>query len=107
MRRIFIFLLSLALFIGTSVAATAKHEGNLASHGTVTSIDLGRATFTIDSKYHGTQTFTLAQRAVVEKDGQAVGFGALGIKDEVKVHYAEGSPLEALRVIIEGEPRHK
>ncbi len=108
MRRISIFLLSLALFIGTSAVATAKHDGNATTHGSVTSIDLGRTTFTIDSKHHGTQTFTLAQRGAVEDNsGQIVGFGALKIGDVVEVRYAPGATLEAARVIIEGTPRHK
>lgn len=108
MRRTAVVFLTFCLILGLSVTAMAKKPSAFTVHGVVTSIDLGRTTFTTTSKHHGTQTYTLAQGGTVEQNGHVVGFGALRVGDVVVVRYKPGTVQEASRVEILGtsKPGH-
>jgi hypothetical protein len=107
MRRTSVAVLTFCLILMMSVTAMAKKPTAFTVHGAVTTVELGHTTFTIHSKHHGTQTFTLAQKGVVEDaNGHPVGFGALKVGEIVEVRYKPvGSNLEATVVKIQGKPK--
>ena len=107
MRSKVFALLAVGLLLTLALLAQDAKPTAFTLHSEVTSIDLGQSTFTTHSKHHGDLTFSLAQKATFEENGQLVGFGSLAVGDIVKIHYtraADGS-LEALNVDIQATPK--